>query len=396
MKISTLINKPLGLNILLVLLTFLTVGISLQQYFLPERDFWDAMRPHYNNYLIFKYSFSHLIDGLNLYTFYPDEYGDLYKYSPTFALFMGFFYFLPDWLGLILWNLLNMLCLYAGIRLLPHLKDKTKVFIILYVVLELIGNLQNEQSNALMTGLILLTYVSFEKNNVALAALFIILSIYIKLFGLVAASLFLLYPKRFRFINWMVIWGILLWFLPVIITSFDTLIQQYANWFEVLLSDHEVRYGFSVLGILHKWFGIEASKLLLIGIGVLLFCLGYYRRDAFRDYGYRLLFLSSILIWVILFNHTAESSGYILAMTGCGVWYFTQQKQIGRTFLIITAFVIVSLFSTDLMPADIRHTNIYPYYVRTIPVLAIWIVVLYQMFMWPNTGTGIADEQRIY
>jgi hypothetical protein len=322
-----------------------------------------------------------LIHDLNLYSFYTEEHGDLFKYSPTFALFMGFFYYLPDWLGLTLWNLLNMFCLYIGIRLLPDLKDKTKIFITLFVFLELIGNLQNEQSNALMTGLILLTFVSFERKNVGLAALFIMLSIYIKIFGLVAAAMFLLYPNKLRFVLWMVVWFVILWILPLMVTSFEMLAQQYAHWLEVLASDHESRYGFSVLGILSKWFGLDPSKLAVLLAGVLLFCLGFVNPGKFREYGNRLLFLASILIWVILFNHTAESSGYILALTGCGIWFFTQKPTRFRTSLIILTFVVVSLFSTDLMPAEIRNDYVYPYYVRTIPVLIVWIVLMYQLIL---------------
>jgi hypothetical protein len=372
---------------LLVLLVLITVVISLQQYFLPERDFWEAMRPQYNNYLIFKYSFSHLLNDINLYALHLDEHGDLFKYSPTFALFMGFFYYLPDWLGLILWNLLNMLSLYLGVRLLPGLKDKTKVFIILYVLLELIGNLQNEQSNALMTGLILLTFVSFEKRYFSLAALFICLSVYIKLFGLVAVSLFLLYPGKGRFVLWMVMWGVILWFLPLLVTPLEMLFAQYNSWFEVLQSDHETRYGFSILGILNKWFGLDPSKLILLVTGVAAFCLMYVRREAFANYGYRLMFVSSILIWVILFNHTAESSGYILAMTGCAIWYFSQPKQTFRIILIVIAFIVVSLFSTDLMPAVIRNNYVYPYYIRTLPVLVIWVVLMIQMVKKPEDAS---------
>jgi hypothetical protein len=372
------------LNTLLLLLTLVTIAISVQQYLLPDREFWDAMRPQYNNYLIFKYSFGHLLNDLDLYAFYPEEYGDLFKYSPTFALFMGLFYYLPDWLGLTIWNLLNMFCLYMGVRLLPDLKDKTKIFILLYVLLELIGNLQNEQSNALMTGLILLTFVSFENRKVALAALFIVLSVYIKLFGLVAAAMFLIYPRKFRFIIWAATWSLVLWLMPMLVTSAEVLIQQYSSWFEVLQADHASRYGFSLLGILNKWFGLDPSKILVLTAGVLIFCLGYIGREKFGIYKYRLLFLASILIWVILFNHTAESSGYILAMTGCGIWFFVQKPSRLSTTLIILTFIIVSLFSTDLMPAHIRNTYVYPYYVRTIPVLIIWVVVMYQLIFERN------------
>ena len=371
--------KILNLNTAFWFLIVVTIGISLQQYLLPDRDFWDATRPQYNNYLIFKYSFSHLVTGLNLYELYPDDHGDYFKYSPTFAFFMGLLFYLPNWLGLLFWNFLNVLCLYFGIRLLPKLDAKTKVFILLFVLFELIGNLQNEQSNALMTGFIVLTFVSFERKNILLAALFVALGIYLKVFGVVAAALFLLYPQKLKFLFSLSGWIVVLGLLPLVVISPSQLIDQYMGWWNILMVDHKARYGFSVLGILHKWFGLDPSKMMVLVVGVLLFCLGYIRKDFYKQYPFKLLFLSSILIWVILFNHTAESSGYILAMTGSAIWYFSQEKTKLNTILIISAFVIVSLFSTDLMPAGIRNEYIYPYYIRTLPMLVIWLKVLYDM-----------------
>lgn len=387
-KSNTIWTKYFTLNAVLWFLIAVTVAVSLQQYFLADRNFWDAMRPQYNNYLIFKYSFSHLIQGLDLYALHPEDHGDYFKYSPTFALFMGLFYYLPDWLGLMLWNFLNVIVLFLGIRFLPQIDNTKKVFIFLFILLELIGNLQNEQSNALMTGIILLTFVSFERKHLLLAALFVSLGIYLKIFGVVAAALFLLYPDKKKFILYMAGWIVILWALPLFIISPAELAEQYKGWGMILLSDHESRYGFSILGIFHKWFGFEPAKMMVIISGVLLFCLGYLRIKSFGKVGYRLLFLSSILIWVVLFNHTAESSGYILAMTGSGIWYFSQRKTQLRTIIIISTFIIVSLFSTDIMPADIRNTYIYPYYIRTLPILIIWIFVIFDMLSFEkNTNS---------
>lgn len=383
-------EKLLNLKTVFWFLVLVSLAVSIQQYLLPHRQFWDAMRPQYNNYLIFKFSFQHLVDGLNLYDFYPKEYGDLFKYSPTFALFMGLFYYLPDWFGLILWSLLNTLLIYFGIRLLPSLDTKKKVFILLFILFELIGNLQNEQSNALMAGLILLTFVSFECKNVLLAALFIALGVYIKLFGILGAALFLLYPNKLKFILYTLLWTAILFILPLLVITPEQLLNSYSNWFDVLLTDHESRYGFSLLGILHKWFRLDPSKLIVLIIGVALFCLGYLRTSLFKVYEFRLLFLASILIWAILFNHTAESSGYILALSGCAIWYFSQKPTKVNTVLITSAFVIVSLFSTDLMPADIRNTYIYPYYLRTIPVLLIWVKLIFDML---NSKTFSQPEE---
>jgi len=63
----------------------------------------------YNNYVIFQTSFDHLIDSKDLYIHHPEDHYDLYKYSPTFSVFFGVFHYMPDWLGLNLWNILNAL-----------------------------------------------------------------------------------------------------------------------------------------------------------------------------------------------------------------------------------------------------------------------------------------------
>ena len=109
----------------------LAITASIQSYLLPKKgvEHNDILYFEYNNYMIFKYSFFHLIDNTNLYVDYPEECYDLFKYTPSFALFMGLFAFLPDILGLILWNLLNALVLVSAIRYLPFDNGKKNMLL---------------------------------------------------------------------------------------------------------------------------------------------------------------------------------------------------------------------------------------------------------------------------
>ncbi len=373
------------------LLIIVTLLISLQQYLLPETLFWDKMRPQYNNYLIFKYSFLHLLEGQDLYGLYPEQHGDYFKYSPTFAMAMVFFYYLPDWLGLTLWNLLNAMVLFAGITLLPSISNKKKSLLVLFILLELIGNLQNEQSNALVAGMILLSFGYLEKKKIVLAALFIALGFYLKIFGALSILLLFFYPGRWRGVLIFSLWMVLLWMVPLLVTSPAQLIDQYSGWQGILLADHGTRYGFSVMGIIHKWTGADPSKLLVLVIGLLILISGMLKFDYYRNTLYRLLFLSSLLMWMVLFNHTAESSGYILAMTGMGIWCFSQQPSVTRNAILIAALVIISLFSTDIMPANIRSQYIYPYFIRTFPVLIIWFIAMLDLWRFRQPSEEVAD-----
>lgn len=356
----------------------LTIALSLLQYLQAEILFWDRLRPQYNNYLIYVNSFKHLIEGSNLYDFYPNEYGDQFKYSPTFAFFMGLFYYLPDWIGLTAWNLLNVFVLLAAIKYLPGADNRIKVFILLFIISELIANLQNEQSNTLMSGLLVITFGLFERKKMILAAMVIAISIYVKVFGLVAAALFILYPNKFRFIAYLFFWTMVLWVLPLIVTAPEQLFEQYSNWIQILQTDGTSRYGFSIFGVIHRWLSIDISKWIVLLAGIIMFCSVYIRNDLFRDYGFRVLFISSILIWVVLFNHAAESSSYIISMTGVAIWYFMQKRNTTNTILAVVAFLLVSILFTDITPFEYKH-YLYHYYVKTIPVFIIWLRILYEM-----------------
>ena len=72
---------------------------------------------HYNNYVIFRQSFAHLVGQQELYTLsISAEHWDYFRYSPSFALAFGAFAWMPDLAGLLLWNILNVSVLFAGLE----------------------------------------------------------------------------------------------------------------------------------------------------------------------------------------------------------------------------------------------------------------------------------------
>jgi hypothetical protein len=111
-------------------------------------------RPYidYNNFRIFKFSFYHLVQGRDIYQLFPDDHWDLYKYSPGFALCFGLLSWMPDTIGLFLWNLINSLCLVCRRKAFAGLDDEKKSWILLFCLLEMLLSIQNTQSNGLMAG----------------------------------------------------------------------------------------------------------------------------------------------------------------------------------------------------------------------------------------------------
>lgn len=360
----------------------MALGASMQSYFLSRKPENIGKREYvekYNNYNIFKQSFNHLINKQDLYVYYPKEYHDFYKYSPSFAVLMAPFSILPDIFGLTLWNILNALLLFLAIKLLPIKETKHKSYILWFVLIELITSIQSEQSNGIIVGLIILSFVFMERKNILIASLFIVLTVYIKLFGIVAFALFLFYPDKGKFIGFSLMWAILIGLLPLIAISIEQYVFLHERWFELLSRDHTISNGLSVLGWLNSWFGLTINKLFVLASGVILFCLPLVKFKSYIDFEFRMLTLSSILIWIIIFNHMAESTTFVIAITGAAIWYFTQKRNTLNLILICLAFVFASISPTDIFPKFVRENYVIPYVLKAVPLIFIWFVIIYQM-----------------
>jgi hypothetical protein len=375
-KTRNTLSKP---NVVLGTYILITIVASIAEMAKGSRLVEGNLYTHYNNYIIFKQSFFHLLRNQDLYVLYLNEQWDLYKYSPTFSLCMGILAYLPDFLGLILWNLINALTLFFAIRQLPISNEKVKVSMLWFVLLETLTSIQNSQSNALMAGLIIFAFNFLERKNILLASLCIVLTVYIKIFGLVAFALFLLYPRKLAFIAYSAGWALVLGLLPLLVVSAEQLQFLYQSWAHMLAADHSASLGLSVMGWLDSWFHLSLSKNIVVLIGVLIFCLPLLQWKSYSDPLFRLLMLASVLLWIIIFNHKAESPTFVLAMSGVALWYFTQERRTENLVLLCLAFLFTSLSPTDLFPPYLRENLVVPYVLKAVPCILIWFRLIYDM-----------------
>jgi len=368
------------------IIVLLTIIITVQCLLLDPKTFVPGGQEytHYNNYLIFKQSFYHLIGHTDLYKLYPAEYWDLYKYSPTFALLMAPLAVLPDGAGLLLWNLLNALALFYALWRLPYPAEKKRWLAIGFVLIELVTSLQNSQSNALIAGLIILAFIYRQKNHIALATLFITLTVFIKIFGVVAFALFLFYPDKIKTALYTIGWTVLLALLPLMVVPASELAGQYESWARLLREDHTASMGMSVSGWLESWFGI-VSKNPVVGVGALLFCLPMIRFRHFGDLAFRLLFLASILVWIVIFNHKAESPTFVIAISGAAIWYFCRKTDKTDLVLLLFALVFTVLSPTDLFPRSIRDGFVGPYSMKAVPCIFIWFKIIIDLMRYSGS-----------
>ena len=387
------------------LLAFLVLGASLQSLLAPNFPLGQTEHLYtaYNNYVIFKQSFFHLINHQSLYIMYPNEHWDLFKYSPTFALLFGVWAVLPDSLGLLLWNGLNALVWWQGIRVWQqnttvHHAALNGWWMGLGAV-ELMTSLQNEQSNALIAGLLMWAWGEWERGASSRAILMIILTGVIKLFGWAALLLWLAYPHKGRNFLIVLVWGLLLAALPLMVMSPSIYLWQMKEYLQMLGQDHSLSYGISLMGFLEKTMPSLWNKnvVLLLGLGIMaLPWLGTLYRKTTSEY--RALGLAALMIWMVIFNHKAESPTFVIAVTPA-LWWLLRTLELWTTRLILVALIIFTILSpTDLFPVALRRAWVEPFHLKALPCVMVWVALqwtiyreLFQSRTSPLTTTGQAD-----
>jgi hypothetical protein len=342
---------------------------------------------NYENYRIFRNAFLHLCQESNIYSSFPAEQWDLFKYSPAFALAMAPFTLLPDWAGLCLWNLLNALpLLYAFFRL-PMLKPEQAALCAWLVLPELVISMQNSQSNGLTAGLLLLAFAAFERGLLFRAAGWVAGAAFIKIFGLLAAGMSLLYPNRFRFSVWMVVWMFFLGAIPFLFFQTDYVLHLYQWWGELLRNDHSASVGLSVHGWLISWFGWFLPKNAVALVGLVLFMASVavvaFVKGANTPLN-RLNVWVALLLWVVIFNHKAESPTFVIALCGAALWYVAASPSRWHDFLFFLIFLFASLSPTDIFPAGIRKTFVEPFVLKAVPCIVLWIIITFALLCKRN------------
>jgi hypothetical protein len=136
-----------------------------------------------------------------------------------------------------------------------------------------------------------------------------------------------------------------------------------------------------VIGWLKIWFSLNVNKTVVNLAGMALFCLPLLRIKQYGNFVFRALMLASVLIWVVIFNHRAESPTFIIAIAGVAVWYYLQAPGKLNYVLLVLAFVFTTLSPTDLFPKFIRDNYFWPYVVKVVPCILIWGKIIYDLLL---------------
>ena len=351
-----------------------------------EAQLGRAIRPS-GNFEIFRAASRHLAAGQDLYAEYPAEHTDRFKYSPAFALLFTPFAWLPWPLALFLWSSLGVLALFAAVeRVLPR---RQAALVMSLLVLELLRGMQNAQSNALVAALIVLAFGMMERRRVWRAAVAVAVGACVKIFPLAALAFAIPQRRAVRTGLATAAAGAVLVLLPLVVATPAELVAQYASWRNVEAIDVPERW-FSAMALVHRVTGTSWPNwpFQLLGTLVLLTPLAV-RHARWADARFRLRFLCSLLLYVVLFNHQAERAAYVIAFTGATIWFVAEPRTRWRTVLYGIAALSIPVMST-LVPGAWLRTPAMMTYRLALPCLVIWLVIQRDLLR-PAHGTGPAD-----
>lgn len=374
-KLVRLVNNERFILLIWILLAFI---ISVKQHFqtLPN-----------NNYLIFKHTYLHAVKQLNLYDFYPTEYFDSNHYGPFFSLLIAPFALLPDYFGMLFYQLANISFLYFAVKQLPI--QKYKIPIVYWIIThELLTAMFALQFNISIAAIIILAYVFIEKEKNFWAAFVIMLGTFVKLYGIVGLAFFFFVKQKSKFILYCIFWVVILFVLPMLFFTNHYIVQSYYDWYNSLAEKQLLNASLtsmqdiSVMGIVRRVTGnAQISNIPFLAVGLILFTIPYLRIKQYASPMFRLLFLASTLIFVVIFSNSSESPTYIIAFCGVAIWFVIQEKP--KSFTVIALFLFALLLTSfspsDLFPKFIREEYVKRYSLKALPCILIWAVIVYQL-----------------
>ena len=339
-----------------------------------------------NNFLIFRGVFWHTWQGTSLYEAYPQEYFDVNHYGPFFSVLIAPFAVLPEWIGLLLWCVGLSLFLYVAIRH-NRFTDYQQLFILWFCAHELLTALYMQQFNIAIAAIILLTWFCIERERDFMAAFWIMLGTFVKLYGIVGLAFFLFSKHKGKFVASLFFWAAIMFVAPMLIAGPDYVVQQYHEWYICLTEKNgenlaSIAQNISFLGLVHRTTGLQFSDLWLIIPGLILFALPYLRLSQYSHIAFRQTLLASVLMFVILFSTGSESSGYIIAFVGVVIWYTAApwQRNGWDIALLVFAFILSSMSPSDLFPSYLRKEWVQPYALKALPITVIWLKLCYEMY----------------
>jgi hypothetical protein len=250
-----------------------------------------------------------------------------------------------------------------------------------------------------VTALVILAFLAFEERKPLGATISIAIGAAVKIFPLAALALAIFYPRRVRFALLMVAAMTIVLALPLLVVSPAELAAQYHSWRAVEAVDALSvgggggggLYG-GVMQQLRLIFGVSWPNwpVQLAGTVLLMSTLARWRN--WSDASFRLRFLCSLLVYMVIFNHQSESPSFVIAVTGIAIWFVVTPRTWWHTTVLVLTILIVSISSTDITPKSWQRDIFVRYRLKTIPCTIAWLTMIWELFAFRRPESGKSCE----
>ena len=299
--------------------------------------------------------------------------------------------------------MINVSILFYAVGKLP-ISFWGKNIILLLSLIETLTSTQNLQFNPMLCSWIILSYVAIKNSQLSLAAFLIVAGTFIKLYGVVGLP-FIFFTKDYKkLIGYLILWSIILFCLPMFISSPEFIYQSYIDWFHVLVEKNseninsylnESMQDISVMGLFKRTTGFYhlANFYFIIPAGIMML-LPLYRFSKWGNTNFQLTYLAQLLIGLVIFSTSAESPTYVISVVGFGIWYVLYApKPPIAIYLLLTLLLILTIFSpTDLFP-NILQRFVVKYALKALPCFLAWLYISYNL-LFNSFDNNIATHAK--
>ncbi|WP_374948875.1 glycosyltransferase family 87 protein [Mucilaginibacter sp.] len=339
-----------------------------------------------NNYLIFRTSYYHFKDHLNLYLEYPKEYYDIFIYGPAFTLLIAPLALMPEGWGFFFWEVGNAAAFLLAIHLLPF-NNKIKTSILLLCVIEFANASHYMQFNPIIAAIIIISFVMVKKQKEQYATLLTVFGTLMKLYPIAGLAFFVFSKNKLKFIGWSVVWLGVLLVLPAIISGPQFLLQSYHDWFTALTAKSNLNetltsgQDWCIMGVARRLTQNAAlPNWPFFLFGVAIFGGALLRFKQYASLKFQLQVMCSALLMVVLFSTGSEHPTFIIATAGAVIYIMMQRKPF-TTFnivMLVLLLVITGLGPSDAFPRPAR-VFMQNYAIKAWPCIIIWVILSYEL-----------------
>jgi len=271
------------------------------------------------------------------------------NYGPAFSLIIAPFALLPIYVGCWLWAMTGAAALLIAIRKLP-LTHAQHLLVIWISAIEMMTATHNVQFNTLLTAFIIFSFVFTINGKDWLATLFIAAGTLSKVYGIAGLLFFFFSRNKIQFIVSYFFWMAVFFFLPMLYSSYDYILQTYEDWFRQILKRNEQNVFNSTYA------GMQDISIM----GMIRRIFGWYDFPEFK-----LVAIAGVTMLLPLINKSRWNNRRFL---------------LSYLSLVVLLFLLTILSPTDIIPAYIRNNFIQAYSLKALPCAIIWIVILLDVY----------------